>query len=89
MIKPTQTFSILIWANKAKADAAGLRPLFARVTIDGRRAEISLKKKVDPARWNPDAGFMKGSSGEARVVNQYINQVMGLPRKHGRLKENE
>jgi hypothetical protein len=46
-MKTTQTFSILFWANKAKSTSDGL-PLFARITIDGKRAEISLKRKVDP-----------------------------------------
>jgi hypothetical protein len=45
-MKFTQTFSILIWANKSKADQTGMLPLYARVTVDGKRAEISPKRKV-------------------------------------------
>ena len=41
-MKTTQTFSILIWANKAKSTYKGI-PINARVTIDGLRAEISIK----------------------------------------------
>jgi hypothetical protein len=74
-IKFTQTFSILIWANKAKADHTGLLPLYARVTVDGKRAEVSLKRKVYPTKWNAGTGQLKGSTEEARLVNNYLSQV--------------
>jgi len=73
-MKTTQTFSILIWANKAKATKTGL-PLFARVTIDGRRAEISLKRKVPINKWDSKSGKAHGNSREARELNHYIQEV--------------
>jgi site-specific recombinase XerD len=73
-MKTTQTFSILIWANKAKMTADGL-PIFARVTIDGKRAEISLKKKVVSNRWDSKSGSMKGNNEESKTINNYISQV--------------
>jgi len=73
-MKTTQTFSILVWANKSKATNDGL-PIFARITIDGKRAEISLKKKVQEEKWDSHSGCMKGTNEEARTVNNYINQV--------------
>jgi hypothetical protein len=73
-MKTTQTFSILIWANKAKTTDEGL-PIFARVPIDGKRAEISIKKKVLPEKWDAKAGLAKGNSEEARTINNYISQV--------------
>ncbi len=44
-MKNLQTFSILIWANKVKAGLSGQIPLYARITVFGKRAEISLKKE--------------------------------------------
>ena len=73
-MKTTQTFSTLIWANrrnKSKTDAV----LFLRITVDGQRAELSLKKKINFNDWNPDVGCMKGTVGEAKVINSYIIQV--------------
>lgn len=74
-MKNSNSFSILIWANKAKSDVNGLMPLYARVTVMGKRAEISLKKKVNPAKWDAKTGFMKGSGNEVRTVNNHIHQV--------------
>lgn len=73
-MKITQTFSILIWANKAKATNDGL-PLFARITVDGKRAEISLKRKVDPNNWNAKTGQLDGKGEEVRATNNYITQI--------------
>jgi site-specific recombinase XerD len=69
------SFAVLIWANKAKADIKGWMPLYARVTVEGRRAEISLKKKVNPAKWDAQAGVMKGASEESRLVNNHLTDV--------------
>lgn len=74
-MKNSNSFSILIWANKAKSDVNGMMPLYARVTVMGKRAEISLKKKVNPAKWDAKTGFMKGSGNEVRTVNNHIHQV--------------
>ncbi|MFD0795162.1 site-specific integrase [Mucilaginibacter litoreus] len=74
-MKNSNSFSILIWANKAKSDVNGLMPLYARVTVMGKRAEISLKKKVNPAKWDAKTGYMKGSGNEVRTINNHIHQV--------------
>ncbi len=74
-MKNSNSFSILIWANKAKAAANGQIPLYARVTVMGKRAEISLKKKVNPQKWDAKTGFMKGSGNDVRTINSYIHQV--------------
>jgi hypothetical protein len=74
-MKNSNSFSILIWANKAKADANGQIPLYARVTVMGKRAEISLKKKVNPQKWDAKTGFMKGSGTDVRAINGHIHAV--------------
>lgn len=74
-MKNSNSFSILIWANKAKSDVNGLIPLYARVTVMGKRAEISLKKKVNPQKWDAKTGFMKGIGNEVRTINNHIHQV--------------
>jgi hypothetical protein len=75
VMKNSKSFSVLFWANKAKADNNGLVPLYARVTVAGKRAEISLKKKLNPKKWDAATGFMKGSGEEVRLINKYINEV--------------
>lgn len=74
-MKTTDSFAILFWANKSKTDLNGTMPVYARVTVLGRRAEISLKKRVLPEKWDPKSGFMKGSGEEARSFNKFLVSV--------------
>jgi len=74
-MKNSRSFSVLFWTNKAKTSSNGLVPLYARVTVDGKRAEISLKKKLNHKKWDAKTGFMKGTGDEVRITNRYINEV--------------
>ncbi|GAA4329378.1 site-specific integrase [Mucilaginibacter gynuensis] len=74
-MKNSRSFSVLFWTNKAKADINGLVPLYARVTVDGKRAEISLRKRLNLKKWDARTGFMKGSGEEVRITNRYITEV--------------
>jgi hypothetical protein len=74
-MKNFESFSVLCWANRAKADVNGLLPVYARVTVMGKRAEISLKKKVSPEKWDAKSGFMTGNSNETRLFNKHLISV--------------
>jgi integrase len=74
-MKTSNNLSILIWANKSKANSAGLVPLYARITYLGKRSEISLTLKVDPNKWDPKIGFVKGNSPDAKRTNTEIVNI--------------
>lgn len=46
-----------------------------RVTIDGKRAEASVQRKITCHLWNASAGRATGSTIEAQRVNRYLNKV--------------
>ncbi len=66
------TFRILFWLNKAKLKDARL-PIYARVTVNGRRAEISLARYCNPDAWDERAHRLKGRSPEATILNNYLD----------------
>jgi site-specific recombinase XerD len=72
--------SILFYAKRAKARANGLVPIYTRITVNGKRIELSSNKFVEQAKWSTEAGKMKGTSEEARLVNSHLdllrNQIM-------------
>jgi site-specific recombinase XerD len=76
-----QTFSILIWAYRGK-QKENEATLYARVTVNGKRAEISLSRKVQLDQWDDKASMMKGKSAEALDVNEYLDIVRGKLRQH-------
>ena len=75
-MKNTHTFSILFWLKLANAKN-GKAPLYARITVNGKRAELSLKRKVLIAHWDTRKNKLKGLSGETRLINTYLEQVYG------------
>jgi len=42
-MQTSKTFSIHFWLNMAKKKN-GIAPIYARITVNGKRAEISLKR---------------------------------------------
>lgn len=73
-MKASTTFSILIWVNTSRVKDNQVK-LFARVTVNQKRVNISLKRSVDISTWDKNQSQVKGSSQQARVTNNYIEQV--------------
>lgn len=84
-MKKNQIYSIrfVIKRGKTKNDKA---PVVCRITVNGKRVEISLKKNVDPAKWSSDAGRAKGNSEEARLINTTMDLMSNeIMRHHNKL----
>ncbi len=81
MNKTAQNLCILFWLNTPKIQD-GKVPIYVRITIDGRRSQFSLSRKIDPTKWITKAGMAKGNTEESRTLNNYINFVRGEIQKH-------
>ena len=73
-MRSTNTFSILFWADQKNA-TNGEALVYARITVNQKRANISLKRRVPVKLWDPKKNRSKGTSAEARQLNQYIDQT--------------
>ncbi len=73
-MKNTNTFSVLFWLKLANAKN-GKAPLYARITVNGRRAELSLKRKLLVSNWDANKNRLKGLSDETKIFNNYLEQV--------------
>jgi site-specific recombinase XerD len=80
-MKTNHTFSVLFWVNKSKINN-GAVPIYARITVNGKRAELSLKRSIAPEKWNAKSETAKGNSEESRTLNSYIALVRGNIEKH-------
>lgn len=74
-MKQSQNFTILIWAYFRANDKHAT--LYARITIDGKRAGFSLGRKVTPNLWDAKNNLVKGKSPEALEANEFIELVKG------------
>jgi hypothetical protein len=67
--------SILFYAKRAKASVNGLVPIYTRITINGKRIELSTNRFVEISKWSSEAGKMKGTSEEARSINSHLDML--------------
>jgi site-specific recombinase XerD len=73
-MRTKNTFSILFWADqKDKKNDDAL--LYARITVDQKRLNISLKRKIPIVLWDANKKKAKGNSVQARQINEYLTQV--------------
>jgi len=73
-MKTTNTFSVLIWINASRAKYNEAK-IFARVTVNQKRANISLKREINIASWDKARAKVKGNSQKARLLNHYLEEV--------------
>lgn len=77
-----QTFSILFWLNRLKANSQGLAPIWVRITVAGKRAQFSVQRQIHPGSWDADKNRAKGNSTEARSLNDYLLMIQAKITKH-------
>ena len=63
------------YAKSTKANAAGLLPIYVRLTVDGKRLEFSTKKFVEQSKWSSELSKMRGTTEEARSINSYLDMM--------------
>ena len=71
------SFSILFFLRKGLRDKNGMAPIFLRLTVGGKRCEISLKRKIQPSYWCSVSERVKasGTNPVHEEINRHIDQV--------------
>lgn len=68
------TFGVLFYLKTQKTTIQGSAPICARVTVNGKRTEISVKRSVNATEWDERKGMAKGSRKETIELNMFLNQ---------------
>ncbi|MBF4518936.1 site-specific integrase, partial [Flavobacterium sp. ANB] len=68
------TFGVLFYLKVQKISAQGKMPICARVTVNGKRTEISVKRSVTASEWDVKKGMPRGSRKEIVELNMFLNQ---------------
>ena len=71
------TFSILFYIKKSKLLKGGKAPIYMRITINGERSEISIKRSIQPSNWDTVRNKAKGKNPEVSGLNDYLNSIRG------------
>lgn len=78
----SQKFSVNFWLNKRKVNGQGLVPIWARITIDGQRAEVSTMKQVAPKHWDSTNSCVVNECPDAKAINKHLILVDTEITKH-------
>ena len=77
-MKSKNTFGIQFVLRLPKNKKDEMAVVYARITVNGRRAEISLKNKVSINNWDEAKGRAKGKREEIVKLNSHMEQVRSL-----------
>ena len=69
------SFSIISYIRTGKVDKLGKVPIYLRITVNGQRAEFSIKRKILPENWSSKKGRVKGSTPKTKTLNHYIDEL--------------
>jgi len=69
-----QTFSILFWVNSSRAKD-NMAEIYARIVVNRKRVNISLKTKVDIKKWDKNKGRLKSKDPGSLQINRFIEQT--------------
>lgn len=77
-----QKLSILFWLNRGKARNDSYIPIYARITIDGDRDEISTGKMVQSGNWDAVEKRVTRNDPDYKAINSKILQVEASLERH-------
>lgn len=69
------TYSILFYLKDKRLDKNGKAGIYVRITVNGRRAALSIKRKISPEHWNSRMNRVKGKDDEAKELNYYMTTI--------------
>ncbi len=61
--------------KKSRKDKNGKTPIVAFISVNGERVSYYTGKKVSISEWDRVKQMVKGNSENARLINEYINQL--------------
>lgn len=77
-MKKMNTFGLQFVIRLPKQQKNQMATVFARITVNGCRSEISLKTKISPDNWDEIKGKARGKRDEIIKINNHIERVRSL-----------
>ena len=74
-MKTVHTFSVVFWLKKRSTRKDGSIPIYARITVDGIRADVSTKHAVLRSQWSFDTGRVRTKVNGAKSINDDLSKV--------------
>jgi len=75
-MQTNNTFTVIFLTRKSRSNSQKLS-IYSRITVDGKRSEISLKRSVSVCNWDTAKGRARGATQNIRILNKYLDLVYG------------
>lgn len=69
------TFSVLFYPKRRDSDLPDKASVYMRVTVNGRRSELSINRKINVSKWNHKAEKLSGTKEEVKDFNSYLDAL--------------
>jgi len=73
-MKTKSTFTIIFFTRKSRRNPKQLS-IYVRITVNGKRSEMSLKRSIEQNQWDSTKNRGKGNSETTRILNAYLDGV--------------
>ncbi|QEM06653.1 site-specific integrase [Mucilaginibacter rubeus] len=73
-------FHLLFYIRKQKNYKGGAMPIYMRITVSGKRADMSAGRECEPVKWNSHAGRAIGTKEEIKSLNNYLDSLQSKVR---------
>jgi len=86
-MRSDRTLAVIFFTRNNRKDLTKLA-IYARITVNGRRTEISLKRYISENDWDTSKGRARGGSYPIKQLNAYLDEVYNqILRAHKELVE--
>jgi len=65
-----------------KINVKELSPIYLRITLNGKRIDISTSQCTIPENWNKYSERVKGNKEDVRILNNYLDELLVKVNKH-------
>jgi site-specific recombinase XerD len=67
--------------KRSKINKNGLVPINMRITLDGKRLELSTHRRISPSSWDSQAAYAIRENDESIILNHYLDALKAKVRK--------
>lgn len=69
------SISIHFFIRKYRTRQDGKAPIYMRITVNGKRTELSMSRAIEPKRWDSKGNMVKGRKPDAKSINRHLEQM--------------
>lgn len=69
-------FKLLVYLKQPRDKNSSQYPIYIRITLNGKRAELATKRESEPSKWNKSAGRQHGTTENTRRLNAFLDSMI-------------